>query len=690
MLKKTVCTVVLAVLFGCAGVGTGGSVVRGPEDMLKCTKEAEFRQAFSFLSGDWRVTAQGMDLDAPLYGDLAETSRDGFIDDPWTYYVVRPMDMWRYAVAGDENWQNYTLDFTFSIKRPAPTDGYRAGDTFYNYQWGRESAGCDLGAIVRYRGPDDYYMVRISSGFDHVELWKTRGGILRVKPYKFEPNRDYRVSVTVSGAWIVVSVDGRRLFKYLDRIGVIPSGKVGFGVRESRVVFKEVSVKPARLIVTAPPAHRPSFHLKRWVGRDYIFDGDEPVAYITDLWGPRICEVKLLPGYMPMMLIELYPLNYSNRLNWKAGKVQFTRDGEEFAFTVPLEEEKGRASAVCHLSVRYEAGRGYVWDKRVEMTAKVDGEIMKWPMEVTDPFFYQIPMPATDKMPRCGDFETWAIWSVGEGKYGCYPLNHHYYYTESRTKAHKAGAYAISPGGVWVTTLEPEAAAVIELPEDNPYQYTGGYCMWGYDLHIRAFGQGGKKFEKGEVYKGHAKFYAWNAGEVANAMLRATVPSPAGLERLMFIYEEPVNSFRRLMPLGSACRERLWEGDYSVDNTMGHGDAMCMRIEAGQSARIAAMGPSQWTGPYLAPRYRVSAWVKTDSLKGKVSLGLKGLNSPSGKKNPVAELAVDGSTDWRRISFVTDGLRHSYQWSLEVKVEGEGWAWIDDVGFVPLEGAAGQ
>jgi len=682
MMRGILCVPVLMFALGC----TSCAEMRAPASgaggvLLSCSHEAEFGQAFSFLSGDWRITGQGMDLDAPLYKDLAEGRRDDFIDDAWTRYVVRPIDMWRYAVAGDVNWRDYTLEFTFRIKRPAPTEGYRAGDSFYNYQWGRESTGSDLGAMVRYRGPHDYYMVRLSSGFDHVELWKTRGGVVRVVPCKFEPNRDYNVSVTVSGAWIVVRVDGKEVMRYLDRIAVIPCGRVGFGVRESRVLFKQVRVRPAALITDKAAPHRPDFRLKRWVGRDYIFDGNEPVGYITELYGPRIAEVKLLPGYMPMMLIELYPLNYSNALKWKAGKVEFTGHGEQFAFRVPLEEEKGRASAVSHFTLRYDAKRGYVWDKQVEMTAKVGGEILKGTMEVTDPFFYQIPIPATDKLPGCSDVGPWAIWSCEPGKYARFPVNHQWCY-EGYRKANRE----IVPGGLWATVLSPGAAAVIELPQDNPYRYSGGYCMWGFDLHIRAAGQAGKKFDEGEVYRGHARYYAWNAGQVADGMLRGTPVSPGNLQLMRFIYEEPVNSFRRLIPLASPHREQLWEGNYTADATMGRGDGSCMRIEGGASAGPNALGPSQWTGPYLAPRYRISAWVKSDELKGKVRLVLNNYGLVAGgPKTEEAELAVDGSTDWKRIDLVTRWLRHSYQWGLKIEVEGEGWAWIDDVEIVPLQ-----
>ena len=96
------------------------------------------------------------------------------------------------------------------VNDPAPLKGVRPGQdqVFMNYQWGREAMGSDAGIAVRYQGPDQYYLVRLSTGYGHVELWKTKGGIVAVKPWRFEPQKDYRVKVTASGRWITVAVDG--------------------------------------------------------------------------------------------------------------------------------------------------------------------------------------------------------------------------------------------------------------------------------------------------------------------------------------------------------------------------------------------------------------------------------------------------------------------------------------------------
>ena len=685
MWKAVLCA--LVVFLGCGCMTPQDLAVPGQERnaMLSCNNESEFSQAFSFLGGDWRVGPPGLVGQGPLYRDLPQTNPEKMVDDVWTHYVVRSLNMWRCAVAGEDAWQDYTLSFTFRIEEPAPTSGYRPGESMYNYQWGREATGCDLGALVRYRGPDDYYMVRVSSGYSHVELWKTRGGVLRVKPYKFVPGRDYRMSVTASGAWILVKLDGKELMRYMDRADVIAEGKVGFGVRESRVEFRDVQVVPADLIQDAPPEHVPDFHLRTWVGRDYIFDGEEPVAYVGRVYGPILREVKLAPGRAPLMLIEMYPKCTVPDLAWEIAEMKVAGQGNRFALHVSFKEKEDRASGASRFTVHYEPGRGYVWEKKTGMTPKLDDTVAKWAVEVTDPYFYQLPVPATDKLPLCEDWSLWAVWTAPDGSWRRFPVSHEFYDTPRRLKED----HAVRPGGVWATALGTELAAVIEVLDDNPYSYYGEYCWWGHDIHIRVVGHDGERFGKGETFRGRVKYYAWDAGELAAAMLRAAIPAPGNLELMRFVYEEPVNTFRRQVPLASAHREQLWMGDYAADPAMGYGDGMCMRIQAGQSAQ-AHVGCSNWTGPYFAPRYKVSAWVKSDDLKGRVDLVMDYYTTSEGPKKESASLEVDGSTDWKRVELVTELPRNAYQWLLRLEVEGEGWAWIDDVAIVPLEAEVEQ
>ena len=57
--------------------------------------------------------------------------------------------------------------------------------------------------------------------------------------------------------------------------------------------------------ITDPvPAHVPAFKLREWVGRQYIFDGDEPIAWINPKESGMLQEVKLVPGLMPMLIFQ--------------------------------------------------------------------------------------------------------------------------------------------------------------------------------------------------------------------------------------------------------------------------------------------------------------------------------------------------------------------------------------------------
>ena len=154
-----------------------GQVEAAGRVLVRCGSGAELSKAFTFLDGHfkptepWKTSPDGMSLDAPLYRSLPESALDMFEDNAEAYWLSRWVPMWRYALAGQEDWRDYAVDVRFRIARAAPADGYRAGDCFVSYQWGRENPGLDMGVIVRYRDPTHFYMVRVSSAYGHVELW---------------------------------------------------------------------------------------------------------------------------------------------------------------------------------------------------------------------------------------------------------------------------------------------------------------------------------------------------------------------------------------------------------------------------------------------------------------------------------------------------------------------------------------
>ncbi|MHB9131642.1 MAG: LamG domain-containing protein [Armatimonadota bacterium] len=665
--------------------------------LLRPTSTEDYRAQFTLSADGWQTENKGLVGTSPQYYSLPETALDGFPDDPWTYFVVHPVNLWRYAIAGQPEWTDYTLTTTITVEQPAPLKGHRPGDYFYNYQWGREAIGSDAGLIVRYQDQDNYYMVRLSSGYDHVELWKTHGGVVRVKSYHFEPNRAYQVSVTASGRWLIIAIDGKELMRYADPLLPLRNGQVGVGVRESRVRFSDIKVTPAAHLDTPSPAHKPSFHLRKWVGRDYIFDGDEPIGYFNanGMGGMSLCEVKLTPGLMPLLLPCVSMVSYTIP---STGTYTVKKEGKAFAFSAKLQAKDDAFTHNADWELTYDPASGYVWDKRATITMLKDKVLTRWP-ELDDPCFYQLVAPVTNKLPKCRTELKYVIKQIPDGSMVVFP-NAQHEWVDALGGVDNA-KLTIRSGGVNVTTVDGWGV-VTELPKDNEYTYHTEYCHWGLDQHISASVR--HVPVKGDSYTGHLRYYLWDPARTRTEIARGVFPplrtdrSPWHTATQLIAHVEPVNHCDYLFPGLTGESVRQWTGNYTLDHIVGHGDTTSMRIDAAAIAKRSNgaygderpniwLGPSYWTGPYLAPRYRFGIWVKADQFTGKVAFIANGFNPSPGTKKPDdirVELPIQGKCDWTYLTFDASFPRQMFNWVLRIDPIGTGVIWVDDMEVTPL------
>ncbi len=662
--------------------------------LLAPNSSAEYRRAFTFATDGWQADGAALVGMSPQYYSLPETALESFPDDPWTYFTVHPVNLWRYALAGEAEWADYTLAATVTIEDPAPLKGFRPGSYFFNYQWGREAIGSDAGLIVRYTDDDNYYLVRLSSGYDHVELWKTHGGVVQVAAHDFAPNRPAKIEVTVSGRWIIVRVDGKERIRYADPLQPLRNGRVGLGVRESRARFTGVQVIPAAHIDTPVPPHKPDFRLKRWVGRDYIFDGDEPIGFLfPGANGLAFAEVKLQPGLMPLVTPYVGMSTYTYRLEYTRN---ITDQGKSFAMTAQMHDKDDGFVCDADWSITYEPDRGYVWDKRATVTVLKDKALTAWP-ELDDPFFYQLCAPVTDKLPACSRALKYCIKQVDNGLTLAYPNAQHIWV--DALGGVDTGKAFIRPGGANVTTVDGWGV-VCEVPADNSHRYATGYCHWGLDQHLHETTH--HRPVKGERFSGHVRYSLWTPERVQAELARSVSPPqlpnrPPSDQRIAHV--EPVNRCTAVYPGLTGASVRLWTGNYTVDHAVGRGDTTSMRIDAATIVRRSDgqygderpniwLGPTYWTGPYLAPRYRFGAWVKADNFTGKVALRAENFDwTPAAKsKFPVAqvELPIQGKCDWTYVTFEGGFPRKVFNWVLRIDPVGTGVVWVDDFEVTPL------
>lgn len=679
--------IVMALCLFFTGLAAWGAEIA----LLQPASAGMYRASFTMPADAWQADDKGLLGTSPQYYSLPETAFDGVPDDPWSYFVVHPVNLWRYALAGKMEWTDYTLSATVSIEQPAPLKGHRPGDYFFNYQWGREAIGSDAGLIVRYTDPDNYYMVRLSSGYGHVELWKTHGGVVQMVPHHFIPNHPYKVNVTVSGRWIIVEIDGREILRYADPILPLRNGQVGLGVRESQVRFNDVQVMPAAHLDALPPAHKPDFHLRKWVGREYIFDGEEPVGYFMKnaAAGWNICEVKLLPGLMPLVVPGMGMVSYTCE---SSGDYTVTQQGKTFAFTAKFTGKDDAFTEDAAWTLSYDPAVGYIWDKRATITMLKDKALTAWP-ELDDPYFYQIVGATTGKLPKCRTEPNYCLKLVTDGSTVAFP-NAQHLWTDGASDSSKE---VMGAGGAQVTTIDGWGV-VTDFAADNTSNYITGYCHWGLDQHIHETSL--HVPAKGESYSGHLRYYVWDPARVRKALTHGVLPpanrpTPAQL----IANVEPLNHCDTLYPGLTGESVRLWTGNYTVDHTVGRGDTTSMRIDTaaikqrldgayGDERPNVWLGPTYWTGPYLAPRYRFGIWVKADQFTGKVIFQADNVNwtPPAQTKFPAikVELPIQGKCDWTYLSFEATFPRQVYNWVLRIDPVGTGIVWVDDIDVTPL------
>jgi hypothetical protein len=297
-------------------------------------------------------------------------------------------------------------------------------------------------------------------------------------------------------------------------------------------------------------------------------------------------------------------------------------------------------------------------------------------------------------MPMCRATENYAVFTRPDGKLGAFPANH-----EHKNLGSTWDKLVVKKGGVWAHRIDRWAVA-IEFPEDNAHDFYGDYCHWGLDLHFTptvAYPNATvPRVKAGDVFTGHAKWYAWTPAEMEKAIQRGILVEAQynPLETRNFAHAEPVNRFDTIVPAASGDSLVRWFGTYAIDRTVGRGDSTSMRIR-GEEMRNrgmygdvpnARLGPSYRTGPYLAPKYRIGAWVKSQDFAGTISIStdFPVYQKPREIKETMGAINLAGATDWTYVSFETSLPRHAHYFYLRIDPKGKGTVWVDDVEIVPI------
>lgn len=209
---------------------------------------------------------------------------------------------WSYLQSGMAP-ENVEVSTTITIREPGKHRSY-FGETWS--VWPSKTVddeGWDAGLLLC-ANETSGYRIQISSTLGEVALVKfPAGGYVQSVPIAIRKDTSLALSARVHGNRVTVSIDGREILSFLDA-SPLAAGKVGIGVHSgAKVEFSKISLTSlGPKEVEKVPDHSPNFRVRQWIGgRQWVFDGDEPILLLPHPDSSFINNVKLRPGIRPLL-----------------------------------------------------------------------------------------------------------------------------------------------------------------------------------------------------------------------------------------------------------------------------------------------------------------------------------------------------------------------------------------------------
>src|SRR5205814_1350332 len=130
------------------------------------------------------------------------------------------------------------------------------------------------------------------------------GGYVRVVPCAVKLKQPHTITASFQGNEVVVLVDGKEKVRFRDDLKPLSKGHVGVGVGSgAKVAIEGITITALPNREPAPArAHVADFAVRNWLGgRSWVFDGDEPILQLPVPESNPFLNVKLRPGYRPML-----------------------------------------------------------------------------------------------------------------------------------------------------------------------------------------------------------------------------------------------------------------------------------------------------------------------------------------------------------------------------------------------------
>jgi hypothetical protein len=595
-------------------------------------------------------------------------------------------DKWGLLVApGDHD--NVEVSTTLTIQEPAKQFG------FFGQHWSvwpdltYSDGGFDAAILLR-AGKDSGYRVQLSLSLQQVALVKyPNGGYLRSVACPVKLKQPHAITVTFQGTHIGVRVDGQERIAYQDTLLSIPKGRIGVGASSgAKVVFDPVAVKPLTPPpADAPPIHQPNFSVRKWIGgRPWVFDGDEPIMMLVSAAEPYINNVKLRPGFKPLLSWNSF-WDTSNQGAFPEGKVtageaEVTGGGKSLTATWSANNTKGRFIQRMKMVVGWD-------EKRSTYTYDVDSELE---VLAGDPFHFRYGYDFEHHTPL--DPFRWQYLIVRrEGG----QVNHR-------------PVYPVDPGGM--DNVEQSGGARVwygrhgdhyivapaveyDLPEPRKRKMNTAVCAAFYDTGVAL---GSETAPAGTKVRVKYRYTGWPAEE-AEALFKASTiydtPTLDPKHHYIFADEWPKLTFSKFVPMSETWiygRRPFMTGHnqrptYALEKNAGAGSGFAMKL--GPNSYGAADLPIP--APLPEGKYAVTALCKGVNLHGpggRIEVTAKDKNGKALRQE--VHFVGNGSWDWKATGFVTSVPGGAAVLSVGFGNSGTGEVSFTDVEFKRIEGDA--
>jgi hypothetical protein len=631
--------------------------------------------AWSPQPADWKPQA--------VAGDAATLSRDA----------------WGYLVSPAEE-ASAELSATIRIEEPARQL------QFFGSGWSAwpDPAFGDGGfeaALLLRGGKDSGYRVQISHKYQVVALVKfPEGGYVRVAPCTVKLNEPHQLLAKVDGNAIVVRVDGQEKIRWLDSFLPLEKGRVGIGVSSlAKVTFSDERLNSARSAapLSKPGPHAPDFSVRKFLGgRQWIFDGDEPILELHSAEDPS-CFAKLKPGYKPQLTFDSHwGLENQGAFPEAASKWTepiVTGSGKAIQASWSARNVKDRFATRSTLTVGFDALRGtYTYD--------VDSELEVLPGE---PFHFRYGFDFEHHTPldpfrwqylvarrRGGELYHRPVYPIDPGPQ--YDLETYHglrvWYGRHLEELHVAPAVEYDIEADW--NRDPKAPT-----QPLARKLNTAVCAAFYDT--------GVAFESeiappGTKLRVKYRYTGYPAAEAEKLFQQSKIYDSPTLDpnhHYIFADEWPKLTFSQFLPLSKTWiygRTPFMTGHnqrptYELEKNCGAGSGFAMKLGP------ASLGKANLpVGSSLAKgRYAVTALVKSVNAHGPG--GRIELEATQAKTNNVLMSARhfvgNGSFDWQRQGFAFDIPEDAASLAVALGNAGTGEMQVTDVEFRRLaEGEA--